>query len=94
MLLDFQKIKPQGVGYDIISPTTQLLLRKSPPMSEQKNGLFAPVMDLKDFQAKMQHEEFYGDTIIKWEAGRPVFIEIHQKVKPQNFGTFVLFQVG
>lgn len=51
------------------------------------------VISLHEFQEKMKKDDFYGETLIKWEKGSPVLIEIHQKLKPKDFVNFFVVQV-
>lgn len=51
------------------------------------------VVSLHEFQERMKKDDFYGETLIKWEKGSPVLIEIHQKLKPKDFTNFILVQV-
>lgn len=45
--------------------------------------------DLGELQEKARRAEFYGETIIRWEKGEPVFIEAVQKFKPKDFNYIV-----
>lgn len=51
------------------------------------------IIDLNELHKKARDGKFYGETIIKWEAGEPVFVEVHQKLKPKDFGRLIFIQV-
>lgn len=51
------------------------------------------VISLQEFEEKMRRDVFWGETNIKWEAGRPVLIEVTQKLKPKDFASFIVVQV-
>jgi hypothetical protein len=51
-------------------------------------------VDLRELQEKAKIEKFYGEALIKFEAGEIKLIELTQKFKPADFSRMVLVQIA
>lgn len=49
--------------------------------------------DLRELHNKLLVGQFYGETVVRWEGGRPVHVTVSQGMKPKDVSRLVLIQV-